>query len=250
MLRTLTACPEMEQRVRAQKLQWQWQRAIRFAQRDLVPLLRRPVPDDGAPQQSLAEGLAFLPRPQDRFPTAEKWFNFLAKGREYRGKLALLLQDLAPELLPALHEATREIDEREATLAWLRACSDTDDDVPYKEAAIQCVQLDLPPDDPSSMVDGQHAGKDTETRLACFLQQQQHRKTSDRRIMIILEHVLVKPTKSSSHKASSNDDDDVAAAAAAYITCPSIGEGMTSEFDGLVVEQQREDPNCGRPRPA
>ena len=93
MLRTL--CPDLEQRVAAQKLQLQWQRAIRFAQRDLLPLLNN-VPD--APPQSLAEGLAFLPHPQDRFPSAEKWFNFLAKGREYRGKLALLLEDMAPEL--------------------------------------------------------------------------------------------------------------------------------------------------------
>ena len=95
-----------------------------------------------------------------------------------------------------------------------------------------CSSICLPTTRSIVHVDGQDAGKDSEARLACFLRQ--HRKTSDRQE--ILENVLVKPRKK-----ASNDD----AAAAAYITCPSIGEGMTSEFDGLVVEQ-REDDDCVR----
>ena len=210
MLRTLTGIRDIDQPVRDLRARLQWEKAILFAQEHLIPLKDTRTRNG----QFFQSGLHYSPRPYSHFRTPAKWFSYMAKGREYQGRFLWLLCDIAPESISAYTDAVEVIDDKQVQLSWIQAA-----DFEHKEAAISCAELDFPK--PYSVSDGMAIGRRSEARLSTFLEQQH--AISDNQHLMILENVLVKPR---------------ATKGSGIIVYKALNEGMTTEFDCMVVERE------------
>ena len=218
MIRTLTrtSATEFKHTIESVRLDIEWDRAIAFCRQHLLSL------DDDTHSYDLQH----LPSPKERFRHPAKWFNYMAKGKEYKGVFRDRLAKENPELIRAYCDATSSIHDHDVLRQVLQAS-----DYQYKEAALQCLDAKLFRENPCSR--GDTRGKQTEVDLLHFLRVQ-YRELHDDTVpcnrRLLLQNVCVQPpTTSNSIKSLSRKR--------ATIETKMVVEGMTSEFDALLVER-------------
>jgi hypothetical protein len=206
MMRTLTGYLDLDSRVRDHKNKLQWQRAIDFSNNNLVGLKDMRIP--GA--QGFQEGLTCLPFPYKHFQSPIKWFSYMASGKKYQGRFLWLLADIAPELISEYSTIAEILSNKEAVKSWLNA-----NNLEYREAALKLNDFEFRKQ--YSTRNGLAEGKRGESLLFNFMQER--RTTGDQ---IVQENVLVKPRS----KRGSG-----------VIVYKPVVLGMTTEFDGMLIEK-------------
>ena len=130
MIRTLTrtSATEFKHTIESARLDIEWDRAIAFCRQHLLSL------DDDTHSYDLQH----LPSPKERFRHPAKWFNYMAKGKEYKGVFRDRLAKENPELVRAYCDATSSIHDHDVLRQMLQAS-----DYQYKEAALRCLDTKL-----------------------------------------------------------------------------------------------------------
>mmetsp|Transcript_31743 Transcript_31743/g.95010 ORF Transcript_31743/g.95010 Transcript_31743/m.95010 type:complete len:464 (-) Transcript_31743:114-1505(-) len=115
----------------------------------------------------------------------KKAFRRLGSGRDYKGNVLAMLQDIAPETLPHYFDASQPIDERQA-MQLLIESHRSNVDAARIDAARKCLDEFLPQkNNESQYVASQQNGRDSEKACIDFLNENRQPGS------IILENVLV-----------------------------------------------------------
>jgi hypothetical protein len=198
---------QMDQDLRQLRAKIQWSKADCFVRDELISLT--PPPDAQQFQEGLNKYKSFEPNHM-------KLFSFLARGRTYQGKLAKLLQDVKPELVPTFQQIVDPIPELELLEYYAR-----EQHLSLQESLLRCVHTQFPKAPTDSPDAGKAKGIKGETSLQAYLET----KYPDKRV---LSNVFIskKPKSGQSPKCPY------------VIQLPSSlsWDGMTSELDALVLE--------------
>ena len=192
------------------------EKAHRFVEEELSSLKRPPSPDK-APMYE--EGIETY----KLFPTPNKLFSFLARGRTYKGKLESLLLDVQPELVPIHDKIVQGLNAKELLRVYADCHPAVEGDDTLKQQLIQCIDLELPKAKPQSRDGGKSSGEKGETDLQTYLQEQKSDKVK------ILAPVWIQLKNG---KRSSKCEHILELPTTAFNDL----HGMTSEWDAAVVE--------------
>jgi len=201
---------QMDADLRDLRARMHWIEAERFVREELRSLSTPPDPDI-APQ--FEEGL----RDYEKFePDHTRLFSFLARGRTYKGQLALLLNETSPELIPSYQRIVDKIPDLELLECYVR-----EQDPKLQDILLRCATIQLPKASVLKPERAQEKGELGETSLQTYLEDM-HKKES------VLTNVFVnnKSTKGKRQKSE-----------CVIEIPPSVTwEKMTSELDAIVVE--------------
>jgi hypothetical protein len=197
---------QMDEDLRQLRAKIHWSKADCFVRDELISLT--PPSDAQQFQEGLDKYKAFE-------PNHTKLFSFLARGRTYQGKLAKLLQDVKPELVPTFQQIVDPIPELE-----LLECYAREQHLSLQELLLRCVHAQFPKAPTDSPDAGKAKGIKGETSLQTYLET----KYPDKRV---LSNVFI------SKKPRSGKQKNLY-----VIQLPSSlsWDGMTSELDALVLE--------------
>jgi len=160
-------------------------------------------------------------------------FSRMASGRTYRGNLTEMVSDVAPELMPQYNEARKPLSEETVTSTLIQSSSVSEQ---LKDAATQCLQMDLSNDGSSFGGGAQKPGVNCEKQCIEFLKEKKGTKLGGER-HLVFENVFVLRTSKpgrlngSDHRTQWEKDPE-----SAVITTVSDRTGICSEFDGVVVK--------------
>jgi hypothetical protein len=201
-----------DEQLRQTRVKSQWEKTKSFVENQLTSLDAENL--SGALR--FQEGIDTM----DSFETAPlKLFSFMARGRTYQGKFERLLSDVKDELLPAYLETVEEPSE----VSSLRYFVDEKvEEGERKQQLIQCIEKSFAKASSNPLDGGVASGKKGELDLETYLSKRILPGTR------IICNIFVKP----GGKQLKNGK-----GMAIEVSSPELPDGMTSEFDAMVIHQ-------------
>lgn len=198
-----------------------------------------------------------------------RFFSYLARGKHYQGRFERLLEDVAPNLLATYQDIVEERSEIELMRMIVLDENVMDDidgttsnskkppprdsfqplgdtrrpEIIWKEQLLQLLAHDFGSKGTQPLEDGgQFIGRKNEMDLASYLKQRRTRDVSNRESnasnTLVISNVLVKPINKHLRVCKQNNQKNPKQKQLPYVILSNTNlDGMTSEFDSLVLER-------------